>query len=61
MSRKGLTPAVVYDRDLRLGLHAKRIFDAVGHYSRDDALAGPVQGVPAEPRDTHPPASTEIT
>jgi nitrilase len=27
------------DCDLRAGLHAKRWFDAVGHYSRDDALA----------------------
>ena len=29
---------LVYDCDLRLGLHAKRFFDAVGHYSRDDVL-----------------------
>jgi predicted amidohydrolase len=29
---------VVADCDLRLGLHAKRWFDAVGHYSREDAL-----------------------
>ncbi len=27
--------------DLRLGLHAKRLFDAVGHYSRDDVLGEP--------------------
>jgi nitrilase len=27
---------VVADCDLRLGLHAKRWFDAVGHYSRED-------------------------
>jgi nitrilase len=26
--------------DLRVGLHAKRWFDSVGHYSRDDVLAG---------------------
>jgi predicted amidohydrolase len=31
---------LVYDCDLRHGLHAKRVFDAVGHYSRDDVLAG---------------------
>jgi predicted amidohydrolase len=29
---------VVADCDLRAGLHAKRWFDAVGHYSRDDVL-----------------------
>jgi nitrilase len=30
---------VMADCDLRDGLHAKRWFDAVGHYSREDALA----------------------
>jgi nitrilase len=30
---------VVADCDLRRGLHAKRWFDSVGHYSREDALA----------------------
>jgi nitrilase len=30
---------LVHDCDLRDGLHAKRWFDAVGHYSREDALA----------------------
>jgi nitrilase len=29
---------VVWDCDLRDGLHAKRWFDAVGHYSREDVL-----------------------
>jgi nitrilase len=29
---------VVADCDLRRGLHAKRLFDAVGHYSREDVL-----------------------
>ena len=29
---------LVHDCDLRLGLHAKRWFDAVGHYSREDVL-----------------------
>jgi hypothetical protein len=28
----------VADCDLREGLHAKRWFDAVGHYSREDVL-----------------------
>jgi predicted amidohydrolase len=32
---------VVADCDLRRGLHAKRWFDAVGHYGRTDALAPP--------------------
>src|SRR3954453_19828313 len=31
---------VVADCDLRAGLHAKRWFDAGGHYSREDVLAG---------------------
>jgi nitrilase len=30
---------VVADCDLRRGLHAKRWFDSVGHYSREDVLA----------------------
>ena len=30
---------VAWDCDLRRGLHAKRWFDAVGHYSRDDVLS----------------------
>jgi nitrilase len=29
---------VVADCDLRVGLHAKRFFDAVGHYGREDVL-----------------------
>lgn len=29
---------VVWDCDLRRGLHARRVFDVVGHYSRDDLL-----------------------
>jgi nitrilase len=31
---------VIHDCDLRDGLHAKRWFDAVGHYSREDVLVG---------------------
>jgi hypothetical protein len=30
---------VIADCDLRVGLHAKRWFDAAGHYSREDVLA----------------------
>jgi nitrilase len=33
--------AVVADCDLRHGLHAKRSFDVVGHYSRGEVLAPP--------------------
>ena len=29
---------VIADCDLRIGLHAKRLFDATGHYGREDAL-----------------------
>jgi nitrilase len=35
---------VVADCDLRRGLHAKRWFDAVGHYSRQEVLAVPAPG-----------------
>ena len=36
------------DCDLRAGLHAKRWFDSVGHYSREDVLLGELAaGVPA--------------
>jgi nitrilase len=40
---------VIADCDLRVGLHAKRWFDAVGHYSREDVLVpttGLVQAAP---------------
>jgi nitrilase len=51
---------VVADCDLRVSLHAKRWFDAVGHYSREDVLArlvtgGNGDGVPA----VQPPNLTE--
>jgi len=39
---------LVHDCDLRDGLHAKRWFDAVGHYAREDALA-PQAAAPALP------------
>jgi nitrilase len=39
---------VVADCDLRVGLHAKRWFDAVGHYSREEVLLG-VAALPAPP------------
>jgi nitrilase len=34
---------VMADCDLRQGLHAKRWFDAVGHYSREDVLLGEIE------------------
>jgi nitrilase len=41
---------VVADCDLKRGLHAKRWFDSVGHYSREEALAPVTRGgVPAAP------------
>jgi nitrilase len=44
---------VVAECDLRVGLHAKRWFDAVGHYSREEVLwpAAPRQPAPASPSD----------
>ncbi len=35
---------VIADCDLRRGLHAKRWFDAVGHYARTDVLGVPAAG-----------------
>ena len=40
---------VIADCDLRIGLHAKRLFDAVGHYGREDALLPLLASGPAEP------------
>jgi nitrilase len=62
---------LVADCDLRAGLHAKRWFDAVGHYSREDVLLGltaerrapggapgPAVAPPEQPGDGHgPPAA----
>jgi nitrilase len=39
--REGIVAA---DCDLRRGLHAKRWFDSVGHYSREDVLLGEING-----------------
>jgi len=38
--REGIVTA---DCDLRQGLHAKRWFDSVGHYSREDVLLGEIE------------------
>jgi nitrilase len=40
---------VIADCDLRTGLRAKRWFDAVGHYSREDVLSPPAREVGAGP------------
>jgi nitrilase len=45
---------VTADCDLREGLHAKRWFDSVGHYSREDVLMAEIAAVPGEPA-TPPP------
>src|SRR5688500_14548241 len=46
---------LVADCDLRAGLHAKRWFDAVGHYSREDVLMPRERAEPAGP-EPRPPA-----
>ena len=47
--RYGEEGIVVADCDLRTGLHAKRWFDAVGHYGRADVLAPVADGAEARP------------
>ena len=49
--REGIVTA---DCDLRTGLHAKRWFDPVGHYSREDVLLRELTG-PAVNGETAPP------
>jgi nitrilase len=46
---------LIADCDLRAGLHAKRWFDAVGHYSREDVLLPGERAEPAGP-EPRPPA-----
>jgi nitrilase len=46
---RGEEGIVIGDCDLRAGLHAKRWFDAVGHYSRADVLHAPVPSPPGDP------------
>ena len=38
----GAEGIVVADCDLRRGMHARRVFDVAGHYSRTDVLANHV-------------------
>src|SRR5437764_547793 len=44
----GSEGTVIADCDLRVGLHAKRWFDAIGHYGREDVLlpVAPAQAAP---------------
>lgn len=51
--REGIVTA---DCDLRAGLHAKRWFDSVGHYSREDVLMAEIEASPAE---SLPPAANQ--
>jgi nitrilase len=46
---RGEEGMVLADCDLRVGLHAKRWFDAVGHYSRAEVLAPPPPAVDLQP------------
>jgi nitrilase len=46
---RGEEGIVLADCDLRAGLHAKRWFDAVGHYAREDVLAAPPGAAGAAP------------
>ena len=50
---------LVHDCDLREGLHAKRWFDAVGHYGREDVLRPPRPTPPPLEPDT--PADAALT
>jgi len=42
---------IVADCDLRRGLHAKRSFDAIGHYARSEVLAPALGGAPSTDAD----------
>jgi nitrilase len=53
---------VTADCDLRVGLHAKRWFDVVGHYGREDVLTPPAKFAPPRwtgPTSTGPATPTE--
>ncbi len=44
---------LIADCDLQLGLRAKRWFDAVGHYSREDVLTPLIDGGPPPLSEEH--------
>ena len=50
---------VVADCDLRIGLRAKRLFDSVGHYSREDALLARIGAVTRTGEPADPPGPGE--
>jgi predicted amidohydrolase len=50
---------VVADCDLKRGLHAKRWFDSVGHYSREEALAPAMGGWGPTPAPAAPDAGDD--
>ncbi|MGZ5324865.1 MAG: carbon-nitrogen hydrolase family protein [Solirubrobacterales bacterium] len=52
---------IVADCDLSVGLHAKRWFDSVGHYSREDVLLGEVPLTDPEVQDGSSSNSTSPT
>jgi nitrilase len=58
--REGIVTA---DCDLREGLHAKRWFDSVGHYSREDVLMGEIEtpGGPTAPAADQDGSSSNST
>jgi nitrilase len=45
---------VTADCDLRQGLHAKRWFDSVGHYSREDVLMAEIEAPDSQPAQLGP-------
>ena len=50
---------VLANCDLRAGLHAKRWFDSVGHYSREDVLSAPTRPPDADGASA-PPAERKV-
>lgn len=57
---RGEEGMVVADCDLRAGLRAKRLFDRVGHYSREDVLSGrPTPPLSDPPRDDALPSGAD--
>ena len=51
---------VVADCDLKVGLHAKRVFDSVGHYSREEVLTRLVGGTDASGDGSRPTPTLPI-